>query len=151
MRTRVRSWAKGLALPGLLCLLVTGLAVAATPPVEKVEVSTPAAPHQPRVTAEFSQLVHRELRRVEVPPGRGERLILSAALTQLDCLPEQDTIKTRASVSLTLREQRDGAIKALINGSASSIDAEEARDAARHRAMEAAVRSALQRLPEALE
>jgi hypothetical protein len=124
--------------------------MALSAPIDKVEVSTPAAPDEPNVAREFSQVVHRELGQMKLP-GDARGYILSAALTQFETRSEQRTVEAQAAVSLTLRDKQGGTIRAILSGRAKTIDSREERRRAQQVAMGAALRSALKRLPEAIQ
>ena len=129
-----------------------GVAQASVPSVVKVEVSAPPARSVPDGEAVFERIVLRELARQRLPAGEVDgEYVLSAKLLRLTTETEAGGVITSCSVSATLREHRDGAIRAILRGRARASDVKTRIDSTRLAAMQAAVRGALSGLERALQ
>jgi hypothetical protein len=83
--------------------------------------------------------------------SRGKRLTLSAALVRLDSSrTDAHGVRTRCTVSATLRDER-GALVATLEGRADAEDDVRATRRAERDALSVAVKGAVSRVPEALE
>lgn len=99
----------------------------------------------------FRAAVKRELAHIDfgkAPPR--ERFVLSAALLRLHASARDDGTEATCVVSATLRSARGGALHAILHGRAKALDGARRTREAEIDAMNAAVHSALRRVPEAL-
>lgn len=100
----------------------------------------------------FRKAVARELSQVDFGKAQPhERFVLSAALLRLHAARHQDGAEATCVVSATLRRARGGALHAILHGRAKAVDGARRTRAAEIDAMNAAVHSALRRVPEALK
>jgi hypothetical protein len=99
----------------------------------------------------FRETVKSELGRLDFSAvGNKEHYVLSAALVQMSTRSTDGQSESTAVVSATLRREKGGDLRAMIRGRAQATDDSAKSSAAERSAMQAAVRSALRRLPEAL-
>jgi hypothetical protein len=132
---------------GLAALVITGTVVAAEPPPVVVgEVGTRVV----GVNADLPKALRRVLER-EIPnlalhrPPRSKRFVLSASLVRLERLQNAEGVS--CTVSIVLREQKSGAIRAILEGRArATLQGDEGEAVA----LEAAARAAIASLPEAV-
>jgi hypothetical protein len=133
------------------CVLAAGSAHPCAAKVVRVEVSAKPADLQPRTTDAFARLVRRELERLELAPDHdAQDYVLSATLVELTTQADRSRATTTCAVSVALRQEQDGAVRAVLRGRARASDAKSRADLTRAAAMEAAVHSALSRLEQAL-
>jgi len=132
--------------------LLVGPAAAAPSELLRVEVFTRHAQRSMQDARQFETLVRREVGRLSLKPRRdGKAYVLSAALLKLRTLAGQDTVTSSCSVSLALRDLRSGRMRAVMHGNAHATDARRHALDTRATAMRVAVRTALSRLPSALD
>jgi hypothetical protein len=99
----------------------------------------------------FETSVERELSRLDLSRAkRHDRFVLSATLMSVASTKRADGAEARAVVSATLRKAQGGELHAIVRGSATATDAAAASSHAERAALQAAVKSALKRVPEAL-
>ena len=100
----------------------------------------------------FRAAVKRELSRIDFGEARTrERFVLSAALVRLHAARRDDGTEATCVVSATLRRARGGELHAILHGRAKAVDGARRTREAEIDAMNAAVHSALRRVPEALK
>ncbi len=101
---------------------------------------------------QFRQAVERELSHIDFGKARTrERFVLSAALIRVRAAARSDGTEATCVVSATLRRARGGELHAILHGSAKALDGARRTREAEIDAMNAAVHSALSRVPEALK
>lgn len=132
----------GLALPSV----ASGDAPANASKVSVGEVSTVDG-HADTETTIRSTLA-QELPKVKVPNGK--RFVVSASLVKLETKTSGSSATTSATISLAVRDAKNGAIRGFVNGSSQMSG--RADDAASRRAVvEHAVRGATKSLPAVIE
>lgn len=99
----------------------------------------------------FRAAVTRELSQIDFSKAKpGERFVLSAALVRLHAATRSDGTEATCVVSATLRRARGGGLHAILRGRARALDGARQTRQAEIDAMNAAVHSALRRVPDAL-
>lgn len=126
--------------------------VDARPPTVSVgEVSVKPAGADAPTERRLRFLLGREVDRLRLDTGRrGDAYVLSASLVRLDARESRDGARASCVVSATLRRARTGTLLAMLRGSGVAEDDRDMVEGAKQRALEAAVNSAVRRLPEAL-
>ena len=152
MQTRIGAWTRALTCAAVLAALLSGgSAQAASSKVVRVEVSASQAHQEPALAHEFERVVRREVSRLSLAPGRkGRRYVLAATLVELKTQSRQDLATATCRVSFTVRDQRGGRMRAILRGRARASNAKSRAFRLRSEAMQAAVHSALSRLPSVL-
>ncbi len=131
------------------CTLIAATADGKVNPVFLGEVTTPV--DRDDLPRTFRETVKRELDRVDLSSvSTRDRFVLSAALVQMSTEASEGKSESTAVVSATLRRERGGDLTAIIRGRARATDSPAKSRVAERSAMRAAVRSALERLPEAI-
>jgi hypothetical protein len=142
-------------LPALLVSLVQ-LDAGAAPasPLSIGEVSTEGVRNDSVLEAELRRILEQELVAVELGKPLPRPTVLSVALVQI----QMDRValsgsKAQVSVVLnaTLRDKKKGAVVAIVEGRARAENEERLVDLLEHAAMKSAARSALSRVPQALD
>lgn len=115
------------------------------------EVTASVAGAAPGTAQLLRRLLTEEVSRL-TPPGSAERegYVLSASLVRLDVRRTTEGAVASSLVSATLRREGSGAILALLEGRGRVQADGDALASARESAIEAAVRGAVRRVPEAL-
>jgi hypothetical protein len=135
--------------------LLVGPAAAAPTELVRVEFSARHAQRSPHEARQFETLVKRGVQRLALERVRDDRddeaYVLSAALLKLRTHSRQDRVTSSCSVSLALRDQRSGIMRAVMRGNAHATDARRHASGTRATAMRVAVRTALSRLPSVLD
>jgi hypothetical protein len=108
-----------------------------------------AAVEEPGVEERVRSLVVAELGQLELPATRRSYL-LDVSLDELSTRRSGELTVTRCRVSATLRDADDGALRAILRGSARTDERVPRAQQAQAAALSAAVRSALKRVPEAV-
>ena len=117
----------------------------------KLERVTANGPEARKLEPAFRDAVITELGRVDLSGvDSRERFLLSASLVKMQTQADRDQTSVSCQVKATLRRQRGGALHAVLSGRARVEDGPERQRAAELLAMQAAVRSAIRRVPEAL-
>jgi len=148
-RRSVRLFTRALLLLASAC--VVGRVDARPPTVSVGEVSVKAAGADAPTALRLRSLLGREVDRLRLDtPRRGDAYVLSASLVRLDARDSKDGARVSCVVSATLRQARTGALLAMLRGSGVVEDDRNMVEGAKLRALEAAVSSAVSRLPEAL-
>jgi len=99
----------------------------------------------------FRAAVKRELARIDFGKARPrESFVLSAALVRLHAARRGGGAEATCVVSATLRRARGGELHAILHGRAKAVDGARRTREAELDAMNAAVHSALRRVPDAL-
>jgi hypothetical protein len=145
-----------LALVGT-ALLAAALGVAApadagSRSIARVEVQSMVTREGRDMRELLRSAVERELGRINWGSGKSRKsFVLSTSLVQLDT--ERDTKSSKAScmVSVSLRDEKQGALRAMIQGRARAEDSPNSVAQAEDAALEGAVRGAMKGLPETLE
>jgi len=134
-------------------ILLAAAADAATPPVVALgQITTRLDRRRADLDRAFRRAVETELARVDFERVRSkERFVLSAALVRLETRSEQKRSRSSCAVSATLSYARGGALHAVIDGRAQAENAPGAAHLAELAALEAAVKSVFERLPQALK
>ena len=100
----------------------------------------------------FRAAVVRELDHIDFGKAEPrERFVLSAALVRLHASASRDGTEATCVVSATLRRARGGELHAILRGRAKALDGAHRTREAEIDAMNAAVHSALHRVPEAMK
>lgn len=124
--------------------------VASRTPVSIGRITT-RAPETAALKPELESAVKRELGRIDLSSVRArDKYVLSASLVKLQTVKSGDQIETSCVVSATLSRAGSGALHAVLQGRARAIDAPSAHKTAERAALDAAVKGAMRRLPEAL-
>lgn len=124
---------------------------AASSAIRLGEVTTKAAGADARVERRFRALLVREIDRIAAnTAGRKEQYVLSASLVRLEAKESADASRATCVVSATLRRASGGVLIGMMRGHATAEDERGALDDAVSQALEAAVHSAVVRVPEAL-
>jgi hypothetical protein len=146
--------ARSLSLVGAVCfglavLASTGTATAADPPPVVVgEVGTRVLGGNGNLPKALRLVLEREIANLALGRApRSKRFVLSASLVKLEHQAATDTESVSCTVSVVLREQRSGAIRAILEGRArATAQGDEGESVA----LEAAARAAIASLPDAL-
>jgi hypothetical protein len=146
--------AKARAVRGAVCLALAFALLMAAPmasgeearPVVIGEVATRVTRAKLDLPKALRRALERELAALEMgAKGQGKRFVLSASLVKLE--GRKTAPGVACTVSAVLREQRSGAIRAIITGKAEAeFDGEEAELGA----LDAAVRGAVSSVPAAM-
>lgn len=135
----------------LAVVLVPSLALATAAAAESPVVLGKVTAKEPRLEQPFRRTIEDELLHVDLTGIRADSgFVLSAALVRIETHADGDRSQSRCVVSATITQKKSGALKAVIEGRGRVEDGRAASNAAELAAMQAAVRSALVRLPEAL-
>ncbi len=111
----------------------------------EVRANAPAGPFVPALR----RALEREVEKMPVARA-GERFVLSATLERLDGEKDSASVRATAAVSLVLCRARGQVLHAVLNGHATAEESGTDLAAARDAALQAAVESAVRRLPEAV-
>jgi hypothetical protein len=135
----------------LLATALSGVADGAPQPIAAVEVSTQVAREGRDMRAVLKTKVETQLQSVDWSKSReGGPYVLSTSLVRLDTDTSEGATKVTCAVSMTLRDQKRGVLRAIVQGRAHSEDRAESALAAEDEALQVAVRSAARSLPEAI-
>lgn len=124
-------------------------AEAKAPPVTVGKVTTEAA-SKPELQPELKTAIEKELAQLDLSSAR-KTYVLSAALLTLETVKNDERVESTCIVTAELSRKNEGTIRAVFRGKAKAIDAKDAAKSAELTALRAAARSAVKRLPEALE
>jgi hypothetical protein len=132
-----------------------GAALAATPHtaprISVGEITATVQGLSPDTVSLLRRLVNEEVSRLRLAgQGSPEAYVLSAALVRLEVQRTSDGVRASSVVSATLRREGSGAILALLSGRGRAEAESGGIAGARTGAIEAAVRGAVRRVPEAL-
>jgi hypothetical protein len=95
--------------------------------------------------------LERQLARVDWSKAQDRGpFVLSTSLVRLDTRTSDDAAKVSCVVSMMLRDQKQGTVRALVENTARTQDSSQAVLSAEHDALDAAVRGAVRSLPEAM-
>ena len=134
--------------------LLANVAGAAAPAVRLAEVRAAPTIKDSKISSALRQALLSGINRLRANATRrssSSRYLLSATLTRLDVSKSEDTVSTRCVVSMTLRNEKSGALIAFVDGTSRVTQAADAAIDARIDAVEAAVRGALERMDASLE
>ena len=135
----------------LLAMFLSAMADGASHPIATVEVSTRVAREGRDLRAVLKSKVERQLQSVDFSSAReGGPFVLSTLLVRLDTDTSQGAAKVTCSVSMTLRDQKRGVLRALVEGRSHSEDRAESATQAEDEALRMAVRGAVRNLPDAI-
>src|SRR5262249_33954449 len=96
---------------------------------------------------ELRRVLEREIVALPIHQPRSKRFILSASLVKLERRAADDAESVSCTVSIVVREQKSGAIRAILEGRAKATVPDGDGESI---ALEAAARSAIASLPEAI-
>ena len=103
------------------------------------------------VRTRLPQLVKRELAALPLPATSRRTYLLDVSLDELTTTRLGARSETTCEVSATLRDATDGALHAILKGHARGGDSAQRATAVRSEVLSGAVRSALRRVPDAVE
>lgn len=135
----------------LTATLVSPEADGASHPIAAVEVSSQVAREGRDLRALVRGKVDSQLRTVNWGESRGGGpFVLSTSLVRLDTTTHDGAVTVVCAVSMTLRDQKKGVLRAIVQGRARAEDRADAARSAEDDAVRVAVRSAVSSLPEAI-
>jgi hypothetical protein len=124
---------------------------AAGQPIAAVEVSSQVSREGRDLRALVRGKVESQLRNVRWGDARsGGPFVLSTSLVRLDTSTQDGAVTVACTVSMTLRDQKRGVLRAIVQGRAQAEDRADAARMAEEDAVRVAVRSAVSGLPEAI-
>lgn len=135
----------------LLATALSAVADGAPHPIAAVEVATRVAREGRDMRAVLKTKVEKQLQSVDWSQSReGGPFVLSTSLVRLDTDTSEGAARVTCAVSMTLRDQKRGVLRAMVEGRAHSEDRAESAAAAEDEALRVAVRGAVRSLPEAI-
>ena len=135
----------------LLATALSAVADGAPHPIAAVEATTRVAREGRDMRAVLKTKVEKQLQSVDWSQSReGGPYVLSTSLVRLDTDTSEGAAKVTCAVSMTLRDQKRGVLRAIVQGRARAEDQAEAVRAAEEDAVRVAIRSAVSSLPEAI-
>jgi hypothetical protein len=147
MRSRIIPWLPMV----LLAIALSSAADAGTQPIAAVEVASRVTRDDRDLQVVLRSSVQSQLQRVDWGKNRsGGPFVLSTSLVRLDTRTEAGVTRVSATVSMALREQKRGSLRAIVEGSARFETRPSTTRAAEDDAVVAAVRGAMRNLPEAV-
>ncbi len=103
------------------------------------------------VEAQLRVLVNSELEALRLPESSRQRYLLDVSLDELKTVRDGHRMETVCAVSATLRDAEGGALRAILKGRARAGESGSRSQRGRAAALSGAVRSALRRVPEAVD
>lgn len=136
----------------LLAAAVASAADAASQPIAAVEVASRVSRRDRDLRTVLRNGVESQLRTVDWGASRtGGPYVLSTSLVRLDTQTSDGVTLVSCTVSMALRDQKKGSLRAIVEGRASSETRPSAAREAEDSAVLAAVRGAVRTLPQAIE
>ncbi len=135
-----------------LCLLAGPAAGGENAQVRLGELENRAAAGDSTLDRLFRNAVQRELDHIDLSGIKaGEQFVLSATLLRIESRQKAREAESTAVVSATLRRAKGGELHAIIQGRARVVEGKQDRRTAELGAVRGAVKSAVRRVPEALQ
>ena len=122
--------------------------VAKAPPVTVGKISS-ESPVPPELKQEIKTTMEQEIAGMDLSTAKG-KYVLTGSLLTLETKMESDRVETTCVISAELAQQKGGRLEAVFRGKAKAIDGKNSAKSAELAAIKGAVKSAVQRLPEAV-
>jgi hypothetical protein len=149
-RSLVRRAVRGLSVAALVFVAHSAIATANDRPVS-VEATSSVRREGRDLAATVRQSAEKQVAGLDLTKmPKHSKFVVSAALVGLDTAVRSDNATIDARVSITVRDGRSGALRAMLSGKAKAETMPRSVVLAEDRAIEAAVESAMSRVPEVL-
>ena len=133
---------------GAAALSLTFTSGAKVPPVTVGKISS-QKPAPAELTQEIKTTMEEEIAGMDLSAAKG-KYVLSGSLVDLDTKTSGNQVESTCIISAELAQQKGGRLEAVFRGKAKAVDGKNAAKSAELAALKAAMKSAVQRLPEAV-
>ena len=122
---------------------------AVLPQGDILQIRSGEAPAADELKAEIKTTMEQEIAAMDLSAAKG-KYVLTGSLITLESKVEGNQVESTCVISAELAKQKGGQLEAVFRGKAKAIDGKSAAKSAELAALKAAVKSAVQRLPEAV-